>query len=118
MLLRRLSLAIAGGLAAAVGAAFLLTAADYWLAKVFPGWLAAVIVGGGLLVVAGILLGLGLHRPRARELAPEDVVLAALGLVARSVRAQPEKALIAALVAGVVSEWLADKHEVKEVKKG
>lgn len=103
---------------AAVGVAFLLAGADYRLAAIIPGWLAAVIVGAGLLVVAAVLLAFGLHRPRVRELAPEDVALAALGLVARSVRAAPEKALIAAMIAGVVSEWLAKEHEIKEVKKG
>ncbi|MGH7120222.1 MAG: hypothetical protein ACREFP_14740 [Acetobacteraceae bacterium] len=114
MLLHRLGLAIAGGLAAAVGVAFLLAAADYRLAAVISGWLAAAIVGAGLLIVGGILLGFGLHRPRVRALAPEDVALAALGLVARSVRAAPEKALIAAMIAGVVSEWLANEHEVRK----
>lgn len=111
MLLRRIGLAFVGGLAALVGLAFLLAAADYRLTELFPGWLAAVIVGGGLLLLAVIFVGIALHRPRVRSLAPEDVVLQVMGLAARSVRAAPEKALIAAMVAGVVSEWLAKEHE-------
>lgn len=106
MLIRRLGLAIAAGLVALIGVGFLLAAADFRLEETFPPWLAAAIVGGGLIVLAAILLWAGLHRARVRALAPEDVVLAALGLVTRSVRAAPEKALIAALIAGVVSEWL------------
>ncbi len=111
MLLQRLGLAVAAGLVALVGLGFLLAAADFRLEERFPPWLAAAIVGGVLIVVAAILLWAGLHRRRMRQLAPEDVVLAALRLVVRSVRAAPEKALIAALIAGVVSEWLGKNRD-------
>ncbi len=114
MLLQRLGLAIAAGLVALVGLGFLLAAADFRLEERFPPWLAAAIVGGVLIVLAAILLWAGLHRRRVRELAPEDVVFATLRLVVRSVRTAPEKALMAALIAGVVSEWLAKDRDRAE----
>ncbi|MDA8052374.1 MAG: hypothetical protein M0002_20625 [Rhodospirillales bacterium] len=114
MLLGRLGLAIAAGLVGAVGCGFLLAAADMRLGAMFSPAVAAAILGAGLAVLAAILLWVGRRGRRARDLTPEDVALAALGLVARSVRTAPEKALIAALVAGVLSEWLGKVEKRKE----
>jgi Putative Actinobacterial Holin-X, holin superfamily III len=114
MLLRRLGLSLAAGLMALPGVGFLLAAAYLRLAASFPPAAAAAIVGVALVAVAAILLLAGLGRKRGDEWAPEQVALAALRLVARSVRAAPEKALIAALIAGVVSEWLGDGRKRKE----
>lgn len=110
-MLRRLALAAIAAVVALTGLGFLLAAADFGLEARFPGWVAAAIVGGVLVVLAAILLWVALHRRPARELTTEEVVLAAAGLVARSVRAAPEKALIAALIAGVLSEWLGKSRE-------
>ncbi|MGH7104604.1 MAG: phage holin family protein [Acetobacteraceae bacterium] len=113
MLLRRIGLAVFAGMAALTGLGFLLAAADTGLQLRFQPWVAAAIIAGFLLVVAGILLLYALHRPRTRRLGPAEVVLAAVGLAARSVRASPEKAMIAALIAGVLSEWLGERGATK-----
>lgn len=117
MLLRRLAFAAIAAVAALTGLGFLLAAADFGLEARFPGWVAAAIVGGVLVVLAAILLWVALHRRPARELTTEEVVLAAAGLVARSVRAAPEKALIAALIAGVLSEWLGKSQESERTER-
>ncbi|HTU56099.1 MAG TPA: phage holin family protein [Acetobacteraceae bacterium] len=105
MLLRRLGLAIAAGVVAVIGAAFLVAACYLWLASVLPRAAAAGVTGGVLVAIALLLLVAGARRGRREPLGPEELVFAALRLVARSVQAAPEKALIAALVAGVLSEW-------------
>lgn len=117
MLLRRIGLAVFAGLVALTGFGFLLAAADSGLQLRFRPWVAAAIIAGFLLVVAGVLLLIALHRPRTRHLAPEEVVLAAVGLAARAVRASPEKAMIAALIAGVLSEWLGERGSTKLEEK-
>jgi len=111
MLLWRLGLALAAGVVALVGAAFLVAAAYLWLASIFPSDAAAAILGAALVVIALLLLLLGFARRRPEKLAPEQLVFVALRLVARSVQTAPEKALIAALVAGVLSEWFGERKE-------
>jgi hypothetical protein len=110
MLLRRLGLLLIAGLVALIGSAFLVAAAYLWLATVLPVAAATAVVGGGLLVLAAIALFAGLRRGQREPPGPEQLVFAALGLVARYIRAAPGKALIAALIAGVVSEWLGDRR--------
>jgi Putative Actinobacterial Holin-X, holin superfamily III len=111
MLLRRLGLALAAGLVALVGVAFLVAAAYLWLASVLPRAAAAAVVGGALVAIAILLLVAGAARRRAEPLGPEQLVFAALRLTARSVQAAPEKALIAALIAGVLSEWFGTRKD-------
>jgi apolipoprotein N-acyltransferase len=115
MKLRRLGLALAVGAVALavalIGAAFLVAAAYLWLASVLPRDAAAAILGAALVVVALLLLLLGFARRRREPLAPEELVFAALRLVAGSVQSAPEKALIAALIAGVLSEWFGERKE-------
>jgi apolipoprotein N-acyltransferase len=115
MLLRRLGLAFAAGAVALavglIGAAFLVAGAYLWLASILSSDAAAAIVGAALVVIALLLLVLGFARRRRAPLAPEQLVFAALRLVARSVQSAPEKALIAALIAGVVSEWFGERKE-------
>lgn len=55
-----------GAVAAILGLAVLLVAGVFGLALVMPGWEAALIVGGGLLVIAGIAGAVGWSR-RARS---------------------------------------------------
>ncbi len=115
MLLRRLGLALAVVAVALavglIGAAFLIAAAYLWLASRLSSDAAAAIVGAALVVVALLLLLLGLRRRRREPLAPEQLVFAALRFVAGSVQTAPEKALIAALIAGVLSEWFGERKE-------
>ncbi|MGH7050089.1 MAG: phage holin family protein [Acetobacteraceae bacterium] len=116
-MLLRVGLAVFAGLMTLTGLGFLLAAAASALLTTFPSWLAAAIVGGALVVVAAGLFAVALHRPRRRRLEPEEVLLAAVGLVARSVRVAPEKAMIAALIAGVLSEWLGEHGTTKPGKE-
>ncbi|MGH7078884.1 MAG: phage holin family protein [Acetobacteraceae bacterium] len=116
-MLLRVGLAVFAGLMTLTGLGFLLAAADSALLTTYPSWLAAAIVGGALVVVAACFFAVAWHRPRRRHLAPEEVVLAAVGLAARSVRVSPEKAMIAALIAGVLSEWLGERGAVKRGRK-
>ncbi len=105
MLLRRLGLALAAGLVAVVGAAFLIVALYFWLASLLPKAAAFAVLGAALAGIALLLLLASMAGRRRQALAPEHLVSAALRLLARSVQAAPEKALIAALIAGVLSEW-------------
>ena len=109
-MLLRLGLLLVAGLVALIAAAFLIAAAYLWLATVLPVAAAAAVVGGGLCVLAVIALFIGLRRAEREPPRPEQLVFAALGLVVRYIRAAPEKALIAALIAGVLSEWLGDQR--------
>ncbi len=106
MLARRLGLALAAGVLALVGVGFLIAAAYLWLASVLPKAAAAGVVGAVLAVIALLLLMAAARRGRSEQLGPEQMVFVALRLVARSVQAAPEKALMAALIAGVLSEWI------------
>jgi chromate transport protein ChrA len=106
MLLRRLGLGLAAGLVAMVGAAFLVAAAYVWLASVLRPAAAAAVLGAALIVIAVLLLLVGLGGRRRNEpVKPEQLVFAALRLIVRSARATPERALITAFIAGVLSEW-------------
>lgn len=112
MLFRRLGLPCIAGVVALVGTGFLVAAAYIWLATLFRPPAAAGIMGGALVVIALLLLLVARAGGAARAgfPAPEQVALAALRLVTRSIRAAPEKALIAAVIAGVLSEWLGERN--------
>jgi len=56
------------------GAAALLVAAGLALAYLLPGWLAAVVVAGGALLVSGMSALIGLLVMRAARLAPVETV--------------------------------------------
>ncbi len=60
----------AGGLVAFAGFLFLLLAATLGLTEVVAGWLAALIVGGVVLLIGLIMVGAGRSRLRARNLQP------------------------------------------------
>jgi uncharacterized membrane protein YqjE len=63
--------ALGAGVALAFyGLGFLLLAAVYALSLVMAGWLAAFIVGGALVVTAGILIGAGGTKLRRVNLTP------------------------------------------------
>ncbi|MQA16011.1 MAG: phage holin family protein [Pseudonocardiaceae bacterium] len=65
----------AGGLIALYGLAALVAAAVLGLATVLPGWAAALIVGGILLVVAGLLAVTGIGQvKKAGPMKPEQAV--------------------------------------------
>lgn len=50
----------------------LLTAGIMGLAEVWPAWLAALTVGGGILVIAGILISIGAYKiNKNKDLRPE-----------------------------------------------
>ena len=51
-----------GGIIALIGVAMLFVAVAFALATRLPGWLAALIVGGALLVSAGIMAAIGWSR--------------------------------------------------------
>ncbi len=114
MLLRRLGLAFAAGLVAMVGVAFLIAASYLWLASVLPKAAAAAVVGAVLVGIALLLLVAGASRRRSERLGAEQLVSAILRLTACSVQAAPEKALIAALIAGVVSEWFGERKAPRD----
>ncbi|HUC19604.1 MAG TPA: hypothetical protein VMA37_18145 [Acetobacteraceae bacterium] len=112
MLLRRLGFVLVAGLVAGVGAIFLLAAAYLGLTRLLPASAAAATLGGALVLVALLVLLMASgRRHREQNLGSEQLVTAALRLVAGTVRADPEKALIAALIAGVLSEWLGKRTE-------
>lgn len=118
MLFRRLGLGVAAGLVALVGAGFLLAAAVQGLERVFHPPAAAAIVGGALVLLATILLVAALRRgPVRRRFAVSDVAVAALGLAVRLLRDSPGKALIAAVVAGLLSEWLGERESGEKAKR-
>ncbi|WP_142001665.1 phage holin family protein [Amycolatopsis cihanbeyliensis] len=65
----------AAGITALLGGATLVAAAVLALALVLPGWAAALIVGGGLLLVAGLLAAVGTPLlKRATPPVPEEAV--------------------------------------------
>ncbi len=52
-----------------------LAAAVIGLAQVWPAWLAALVVGGALLLVAGILVGIGASKVKQnKDLKPERAI--------------------------------------------
>jgi hypothetical protein len=111
MLLRRLGFALVAGLVAGVGAVFLLAAAYLGLTRILVPSAAAAVLGAILVLLALLLLLASGRRRQEPPLGPEQLVMAALRLVAGTVRAAPEKALIAALIAGVLSEWFGKREE-------
>lgn len=63
------------GVIAFLGGAALITAAILGIAVVLPGWLSALIVGGGLLMVAGLLGAFGAQQvKRSTPMKPEEAV--------------------------------------------
>jgi uncharacterized membrane protein YqjE len=56
------------------GLGFLLLAAVYALSLVMAGWLATLIVGGVLMVAAGILIGAGGTKLKRANLAPGKTI--------------------------------------------
>lgn len=110
-MLRRIALGLVAALIALVGAAFLIVAFYRWLVDKFPPTLAAAIVGGAMIVIAIALLLLASRRRKEPGFAPEDLALAVLGFTSRAARSHPEKALIAAVLAGVLEEWLDTKPD-------
>ncbi len=112
MLLRRLGFVLVAGLVAGVGVLFLLAAAYLGLTRLLAPSAAAAVLGAILVLLALLLLLVASGRRRKEQpLGPEQLVMAALRLVAGTVRAAPEKALIAALIAGVLSEWFGKRVE-------
>jgi uncharacterized membrane protein YqjE len=66
---------LGAGLALALfGLGFLLLAAVYAMSLVMAGWLAALIVGGVVTVVAGILVGAGTAKLKRANLIPEKTI--------------------------------------------
>ena len=64
----------AGVVLAFYGLGFLLLAAVYALSLVMAGWLATLIVGGVLLVAAGILIGAGGMKLKRMNLSPDKTI--------------------------------------------
>jgi uncharacterized membrane protein YqjE len=64
----------AGVALAFYGLGFLLLAAVYALSLVMAGWLATLIVGGVLVVAAGILIGTGAMKLRRVNLTPDKTI--------------------------------------------
>jgi len=64
----------AGVTLAFYGLGFLLLAAVYALSLVMSGWLAALIVGGVLVVAAGILIGAGSTQLKRANLTPDKTL--------------------------------------------
>jgi uncharacterized membrane protein YqjE len=56
------------------GLGFLLLAAVYALSMVMAGWLATLIVGGVLMVAAGILVGVGGTKLKRVNLTPDKTI--------------------------------------------
>jgi uncharacterized membrane protein YqjE len=64
----------AGALLAFYGLGFLLLAAVYALSLIMASWLATLIVGGVLLVAAGVLIGAGSAKLKRVNLAPDKTI--------------------------------------------
>jgi uncharacterized membrane protein YqjE len=64
----------AGVVLAFYGLGFLLLAAVYALSLIVAAWLATLIVGGVLVVAAGILIGTGAARLKRVNLAPDKTI--------------------------------------------
>jgi uncharacterized membrane protein YqjE len=64
----------AGVVLAFYGLGFLLLAAVYALSMVMAGWLATLIVGGVLMVAAGILVGVGATKLKRVNLTPDKTI--------------------------------------------
>jgi uncharacterized membrane protein YqjE len=64
----------AGVVLAFYGLGFLLLAAVYALSMVMAGWLAKLIVGGVLMVAAGILVGVGGTKLKRVNLTPDKTI--------------------------------------------
>lgn len=110
-MLRRIAAVLVAALIALVGAAFLIVAFYRWLADKFPPALTAAIVGGAMMVIALALLLLASIRRKKTEFGPENLALAVLGFTSQVARSHPEKALVGAVLAGVLEEWLDRKPE-------
>jgi hypothetical protein len=83
------ALVAAGGIVALFAAGFLLATAAAALATVLPTWLALLIVGGTLLVVAAVLFAVGSSRlrrgvPPVPEQALEEAKLTGAALTGRN----------------------------------
>jgi Putative Actinobacterial Holin-X, holin superfamily III len=83
------ALVAAGGVVALFAAGFLLATAAAALATVLPTWLALLIVGGTLLVVAAVLFAIGSSRlrrgvPPVPEQALEEAKLTGAALTGRN----------------------------------
>ena len=106
------------GLLGLIALLYLLESARYGLMLHYPAWLAALIVGGGLIVVAGLIVWIGLAVASRRErrlmlqvpAAPPMIVPAARlagsaapvagGILAR----YPRQLVVIGLVAGALME--------------
>ena len=64
----------AGLVVAFYGFGFLLLAAVYALSLIMAGWLATLVVGGVLVIAAGILIGAGGMKLRRVNLAPDKTI--------------------------------------------
>ena len=64
----------AGAVLAFYGFGFLLLAAVHALSLVMAGWLATLIVGGVLVVAAGILIGAGTTKLKRVNLTPDKTI--------------------------------------------
>lgn len=62
---------VSGAAITYAGFLFLLVAATLGLAQVFEDWLAALIVGGAVLIVGFIMMQAGKSKTRARHFAPD-----------------------------------------------
>lgn len=63
-----------GGVAMALAVGFLLLAAVFALATIWPAWAAALTVAGGIAVIGGTLAALGASRIKDVHLPPEKTV--------------------------------------------
>lgn len=64
----------AGGMAAALAVVFILLAAVYALALVWPMWAAALVVGAGTALVGSAVVTTGIRQIRSVSLAPPRTV--------------------------------------------
>lgn len=65
---------VAGGMAAALAAVFILLAAVYALALVWPPWAAALVVGAGTALVGYAVVTTGIRQIRSVSLRPARTV--------------------------------------------
>lgn len=106
---------------ALAGLGFLVAGFYIWLAQHLNTAAAAAITGGALLALALVKFVAGgamLKRYRQKKPSPFIELANSLNLVARLaaplVRRDPKKAIIAALLAGALAEWLLGRTEKKE----
>ena len=65
---------VAGGMAASLAAVFILLAAVYALALVWPMWAAALVVGAGTALVGYVVVTTGIRQIRSVSLRPPRTV--------------------------------------------